>query len=76
MEDENGKLKGKTGEFHTLLEDDVKEKNQLIEAQLSVAREEEQRLLLRKEIEDKMKIQEEERESSSDIIHELSLEVS
>ena len=49
--------------------------DQIAEVQLVVVREEEQNLIIQKEMEDTTKIWEEERESSSNIIHELSLEV-
>jgi len=79
LEEENGKLREKSGDLQTLLDDGVKEKlvllDQIAEVQLVVVREEEQNLIIQKEMEDTTKIWEEERESSSNIIHELSLEV-
>lgn len=79
LEEENGKLREKSGDLQTLLDDGVKEKlvllDQIAEVQLVVVREEEQNLIIQKEMEDTTKIWEEERESSSNIIHELSLEI-
>ena len=76
---ENGELREKTGDLQTMLTGAVKERlvveEQLAELQLVVMREEEQYKILKEEMEDKVKRWEEEREASSNIIHELSLEV-
>eukprot|EP00092_Neocalanus_flemingeri_P011309 GFUD01012188.1.p1 GENE.GFUD01012188.1~~GFUD01012188.1.p1 ORF type:complete len:412 (+),score=173.05 GFUD01012188.1:136-1371(+) len=79
LEEENGELREKTEDLQIMMAGSVKERlvveEQLAEMQLVVVREGEQQQILREEIEDKMRGWEEEREASSNIIHELSLEI-
>ena len=79
MEIENGELREKNEVLQIMLDGAVKGKTvfeeQLTEMQLVVLKEGEEQKILKEEMEDKMKGWEEERESSSNIIHELSLEV-
>ena len=79
MEIENGELREKNEVLQIMLDGAVKGKTvfeeQLLEMQLVVLKEGEEQKILKEEMEDKMKGWEEERESSSNIIHELSLEV-
>jgi hypothetical protein len=79
LEVENGELRENTGDLQTMLDGAVNERvvaeEQLAEMQLVVLREEEQQKILMEELENRVKGWEEEREASSNIIHELSLEV-
>merc|ERR1719483_1762520 len=79
MEIENGELREKNGDLQRMLDGTVKGKKvfekQMTEMQLVVLKEGEEQKILKEEMEDKMKGWEEERESSSNIIHELSLEI-
>ena len=79
MEVENGELREKTAELQSILNGSTEERRvmeeQLAEMQMKVLKDSEEQKILREEMETKIKNWEEERESSNNIIHELSLEV-
>jgi len=79
MEVENGELREKTAELQSILNGATKERRvmeeQLAEMQMKVLKDSEEQKILREEMETKIKNWEEERESSNNIIHELSLEI-
>ena len=79
MEIENGDLRENNEVLQRMLDGAVKGQGvfeeQLTEMQLVVLKEGEEQKILKEEMEDNMKDWEKERESSSNIIHELSLEV-
>jgi len=79
MEVENGELREKTAELQSILSGATKERRvmeeQLAEMQMKVLKDSEEQKILREEMETKIKNWEEERESSNNIIHELSLEI-
>jgi len=79
VEIENEGLREKTAELQSILDSATRERRvmeeQLAEMQMMVLKENEEHKILKEEIEIKMKNWEEERESSNNIIHELSLEI-
>jgi len=79
VEIENEELREKTAELQSILDSATREKRvmeeQLAEMQMMVQKENEEHKILKEDIEIKMKNWEEERESSNNIIHELSLEI-